>query len=90
MEFSILALQQGLEFDLGPPKGVPYLDGREEAVASNIADLIRERKAPSLLVVYGADHVSKTPRRAFARRDLGVQRAYPAAGGPDLLARPGE
>ena len=65
VEFSILALQQGLEFDLGPPKGVPYLDGREEAVASNIADLIRERKAPSLLVVYGADHVSKTPRKAF-------------------------
>jgi hypothetical protein len=66
VEFSIISLQQGLEFDLGPPKGVPYLDSREEAVAANIVDLIRVRGAHSLLVVYGSDHVSRTPRKGFA------------------------
>jgi hypothetical protein len=63
IELSILSLRQGLEFDLGPSKGSPYLDSREEAVASNIVDLLRVVKTPSLLVVYGVDHVSRTPRK---------------------------
>jgi len=63
VELSILAYQQGLEVDVGPPRGSPYLDSREEAVASNIIDLIRIRRTPSLLVLYGSDHVSRTPRR---------------------------
>jgi len=63
VELSILSLRQGLEFDIGPPKGSPYLDSREEAVASNIVDLIRLRGTPSLLVIYGSDHVSRTPRK---------------------------
>ena len=66
VEFSILSLQQGLEFDLGPTKGVPYLDSREEAVARNIVDLIRVRGVPSLLVTYGSDHVTKVARKEFA------------------------
>ena len=63
VELSIRALQQGLEFDVGPPKGSPYLEPREEAVARNIVDLIRLRGTPSLLVVYGLDHVSRTQRK---------------------------
>jgi hypothetical protein len=63
VEFSILCLRQGLEFDVGPPKGSPYLDSREEAVTSNIVDLIRNRGIQPLLVVYGSDHVSRTPRQ---------------------------
>jgi hypothetical protein len=63
IELSILAYRQGLEVDLGPPKGSPYLDSREQAVASNIVDLLRTRKTQSLLVLYGSDHVSRTPRK---------------------------
>jgi hypothetical protein len=63
IEFSILAYQQGLEVDIGPPKGSPYLDSREQAVAANIEELIGVREIPSLLVVYGSDHVSRTPRK---------------------------
>jgi hypothetical protein len=63
VEFSVQALRQGLEVDIGPSKGSPYLDSREEAVASNILDLVRNRGAKPLLVIYGADHVSRTPRR---------------------------
>ncbi len=63
IELSVRAYQQGLEIDLGPPKGSPYLDSREDAVASNIVDLIRIRKIPSLLVLYGDDHVSRTNRK---------------------------
>jgi hypothetical protein len=66
VELSILTLQQGLEFDLGPPKGVPYQDSREETVASNIVDLIRVRGVPSLLVVYGSDHVSRKAIQEYA------------------------
>jgi hypothetical protein len=62
IELSILALEQGLEVGIGPPKGSPYLDSREEAVASNIVDLLRLRGNLSLLVIYGSDHVSRTPR----------------------------
>jgi hypothetical protein len=78
VELSIVSLQQGLEFDLGPSKGVPYLDSRENTVASNIVDLLRLRGVRSLLVVYGSDHVSRIERKAFAgpRRD---QRYTPTA-----------
>jgi hypothetical protein len=72
VEFSVLCLRQGLEFDLGAPKGSPYLDSREEAVAGNIVDLIRTRGIASLLVVYGSDHVSRTPRK-----DGGPERNLP-------------
>jgi hypothetical protein len=74
IEFSILALQEGLEIDIAPPKGSPYLDSREEAVASNIADLLRSEKVRTLLVIYGSDHVSRTPRK-----DGGPNRDQPFA-----------
>jgi hypothetical protein len=66
VELSIRSLQQGLEFDVGQAKGVPYLDSREEAVAANIADLLRLRGVPSLMVVYGSDHISRAQRRNYA------------------------
>ena len=72
VELSILAFQQGLEVGIGPPKGSPYLDSREQAVASNIVDLLRLRGNLSLLVIYGSDHVSRTPRN-----DGGPARAQP-------------
>jgi hypothetical protein len=72
VELSILAYQQGLEVDIGPPKGSPYLDSREQAGASNIVDLMRIRRTPSLLVLYGSDHVSRT-----ARKDGGPDRNQP-------------
>jgi len=68
IELSILAYQQGLEVDIGPAKGSPYLDSREQAIASNIVDLIRTRGTPSLLVLYGSDHVSRTPRKDGGRK----------------------
>jgi hypothetical protein len=63
IEFSIRAYQQGFEVDLGPPKGSPYLDSREEAVASNLIDLLRAGKVPNVLVLYGIDHVSRSARK---------------------------
>ena len=72
IELSIVAYQQGLEVDIGPPLGSTYLDSREQAVASNIVDLIRLRGTPSLLVLYGSDHVSRTPRK-----DGGPERNQP-------------
>jgi hypothetical protein len=63
IEYSIQAYQQGLEVEIAPPKGSPYLDSREQAVASNIEELIRVRQIPSVLVIYGIDHVSGTPRK---------------------------
>ncbi|MDQ6678122.1 MAG: hypothetical protein M3Z09_12585 [Acidobacteriota bacterium] len=63
IELSVLAYRQGLEIDTGPSKGSPYLDSREQAVASNIVDLIRARGISSLLVIYGSDHVSRTLRK---------------------------
>ncbi len=60
---SIGAYQNGLEADTGRAKGSPYLEDREQAVASNIEDLIRIRKIPSLLVIYGSDHLSRTMRK---------------------------
>jgi hypothetical protein len=69
IQFSMTAWQDGLEADTGAAKGSPYLESREEAVTRNIVDLLRGREVPSLLVLYGADHVSRT-----ARRDGGPQR----------------
>ncbi len=63
VEYSIGAYRQGLEVDIGPSKGSPFLEDREQAVAGNIEDLIRVTRIPSLLVLYGADHVSRSPRR---------------------------
>lgn len=62
VEHSIRAYQEGLEVDTGIAKGSPYLEDREQAVASNIKDLIRVGKIRSLLVLYGSDHVSRTMR----------------------------
>lgn len=59
IEYSIIALQQGLEVDIGLTTGSPYQESREEAVARNIAEIAAQ--AP-VLVLYGADHVSRTPR----------------------------
>jgi hypothetical protein len=66
VELSIISLQQGLEADVGQFKGSPYLESREDAVAGNIIDLVRLRATPSLLAVYGDDHVSGAPVRNFA------------------------
>lgn len=63
VEHSIRAYQQGLEVDIGRPKGSPYLEDREQAIASNIADLLRIREIRSLLALYGSDHVSKSKRK---------------------------
>jgi hypothetical protein len=59
---SIRALQQGFEVGIGPPAGSPYLDDREQAVTENIVDLIRARPSEALLVLYGADHISRRMR----------------------------
>ena len=62
---SIRAFQQG--FDLGTGnfrfKGSPYLDDREEAISRNIQDVLRNPDCRGVLALYGADHVSKTPRK---------------------------
>jgi hypothetical protein len=63
IEHSIRAYQQGLEFGTGPAKGSPYIDDREDAIASNIADLVRSDATPSVLVLYGSDHVSKSRKK---------------------------
>src|SRR5262249_267694 len=74
IEFSILALRQGFEVDIGPSKASPYLESRAAGVAANIADLIRKRSANPLLVIYGDDHVSRT-----IRKDGGPDRNEPLA-----------
>jgi len=67
--FSIQALRDGLEVDTGPTKGSPYLESREQAVASNIVDIAKDSP---ILVVYGSDHVSRT-----LRHDAGPNRDRP-------------
>jgi hypothetical protein len=69
VEHSIRACQQGFEVDIGRPKGSPYLEDREQAIADNIVDLVKTR---SLLVLYGSDHVSKSKRK-----DGGPERDQP-------------
>jgi len=73
VDHSIRALQQGFEVGVGPGKGSPYLEDREEAVASNVADLLHGTNSP-LLVIYGYDHVSRS-----MRNDGGPNRDQPFA-----------
>ncbi len=49
--------------------GSPYLDDREEAISSNIIDLLRNQHRRAVLALYGSDHVSRT-----RRKDGGEQR----------------
>lgn len=63
IEHSIHALKQGFEVGLGEPKGSPYLDDREQAIASNLLDIAREPGSHGVLALYGMDHVSKAMRR---------------------------
>jgi hypothetical protein len=63
VEYSIRAYQQGFEVDIGQNKGSPYLEDREQSVASNIQDLARTSESRPLLVLYGADHISKAMRK---------------------------
>jgi hypothetical protein len=44
-------------------KGSPYLDDREQAIASNIQDVLGDKDCRGLLALYGSDHVSKAPRK---------------------------
>src|SRR5690349_11484142 len=39
---------------------VPYLDDREDAILSNIIDMVRNQHRQAVLALYGNDHVSKT------------------------------
>ena len=57
---SVRANQQGLSVGDGPVKGSPYLDEREDAIVSNIRDILRGHPGRPLIALYGADHVSKT------------------------------
>jgi len=63
VEHSIRAYQQGLEVGIGPPKGSPYLEDREQAIADNIKELIHGRTELSILILCGFDHVSKSERK---------------------------
>src|SRR5215469_2069925 len=65
VEYSIRAYQQGFEVGVGQLKerSSPYLDDREEAVASNIKDLVDDPEVRSLLVLYGSDHIAKAIRK---------------------------
>ena len=70
IQHSIRAWQQGLEVGTGQSKGSPYLDDREQAIASNMEDLLRNPAVPSLLALYGSDHVSRSRRKdGGANRD---------------------
>ncbi len=60
---SILAYQQGFEVGTGSLKGSPYLDDREEAISSNMQDLLHDRDCRALLALYGSDHVTKARRK---------------------------
>jgi hypothetical protein len=57
---SVRAFQEGLEAGTGGVKGSPYLDDREEAIVSNIMDMLHNQPGQPVLALYGADHVSKT------------------------------
>jgi hypothetical protein len=56
---SIRAHQQGLDGSTGPVKGSPYLDDREDAIVSNLTELLHSRQGRPVLALYGSDHVSK-------------------------------
>jgi hypothetical protein len=58
---SIRANQQGLSAGVvGQFEGSPYLDDREDAIVSNMMDIVRSRRGRPLLALYGSAHVSKT------------------------------
>ena len=63
VQHSIAAYQHGLEFDTSDVKGSPYLDDREEAISSNIQDLLRNPDCRAVLALYGSDHVAKSRRK---------------------------
>ncbi len=70
VEHSIRANKEGLEVGIGRPKGSPYLEDREQAITSNIEDLVSGSNP--LLVLYGSDHLSRRQRK-----DGGPQRDQP-------------
>jgi hypothetical protein len=74
VEYSIRAYRQGFEVGTGQLKGSPYLEDREQAVASNIEDLVHTREVRPVLALYGADHISKK-----MRKDGGPARNQPFA-----------
>lgn len=63
VQHSIGAYQHGLEVGTRDVKGSPYLDDREEAISSNIQDLLHNRDCRAVLGLYGFDHVSKARRK---------------------------
>jgi hypothetical protein len=72
VEYSIRAYQQGFEVGIGLGQGSSYLEDREQAAASNIEDLVHTPGVPSVLLLYGADHVSRA-----VRKDGGPDRNQP-------------
>ncbi len=57
---SIRTYQQGLVVYPGRDfTGSPYLDDREDAIVSNIRDLLRKNPGTPVLAFYGIDHVQK-------------------------------
>lgn len=67
VRYSILVVQQGLEFDIGQPKGRPYINDREEAIARNFMDLVHDGRP--VLALYGGDHISRKVRTNFAGQE---------------------
>jgi hypothetical protein len=63
IRLSIRAYQQGFEVGIRQGKGSPYLDDREEAISSNLQDLLGQPDCRGVLALYGADHVSKRQRK---------------------------
>ena len=59
LRLSIRAYQQGLDVGTHRFNGSPYPDDREEAIVSNIKDLLHKHGRP-VLAFYGNEHVSKT------------------------------
>ena len=73
-ELSIRAYQHSFEVGIGQGEGSPYLEDREQAVASNIEDLLHTSGIDAVLVLYGWDHVSRS-----MRNDGGPNRDQPFA-----------
>lgn len=63
IEHSILAYEKGFEVGTGPPKGSPYLEDRESAMAENVEEEIKAAPNRPVLVLCGADHVSRSLRK---------------------------
>lgn len=60
IELSIQTLHAGLEATIGVPKGSPYLESREEAIAANLVQLVERHS--KVLALYGSDHISRKMR----------------------------